>query len=218
MSDQSSENDADEVSLEMSKFFRAVGRALTSWAWVGSSITSIFETCINFSAPTDGDGYYNYGQAKWIIHSVDGISLRLKMTDDLIRQSKVTDVDRAQWNFLFKKVNQTIKNRNKIAHWQSYNYHADGKDTVKLVPMQSTPKFHAIHSNGGGEITAEHLDVYRREFERLAEEIWELQLSIIRSGKIFDDQITELRQFLHDTGMDMDKICNFLRSPPAPDN
>ncbi len=218
MSDQSTENDADEISLDMSNFFRAVGRALTSWALVESSITSIFEACINLSAPTDGDGYYNYGQAKWIIHSVEGISLRIKMTDDLISQSKFTDVDRTQWRILFKKINRMGKNRNKIAHWQSYSYHSEGKSIIKLVPLQSNPRFQDIHRIGGGEITAERLDTYRREFESLAEEISQLQLSIIRSGVVFNDQITELRQFLHDTGTDIDKICDFLRSPPAPYN
>jgi hypothetical protein len=143
-------------------FLMNLGSALASWQLIESRLATIF--CQAF----EGTGDHTIPLAAF--HSVNGIEIKMDMTDAAVHASAVSPELLAEWDKLLARMYRAKKKRNRLAHFAPIGTVDSVKgDAIFLAPNPSnTKEFMKSMNNRGPKYDWTDICVFGASFNRLS--------------------------------------------------
>ncbi len=197
------------------QMFAAVGRAITQWSFVESSLCNLFSACVGTAVPLkqhDGVEFVESWTPMWVFYAAEAFNTKRSLLNAAITAHLYTVEQRdelgAEWSKLSDKARDLSHMRNKLAHWTVRPAQRTGTGEshepmapARLMPPFGSPKY--WRETGldppGKSLTTVQVGHIEKAFCLYDEKVRAFTLKLVRTQALLDkDAELAMRRLLLD--------------------
>lgn len=210
------------------QMFAAVGRAITQWSFVESSLCNLFAVCVGTAVPLkqyDGIEFVESWTPMWVFYAAEAFNTKRSLLNAAISAHLYAVAERdelgAEWNKLSEKGRDLSLKRNKLAHWTVRPAQRTGTGDIhepmapaRLMPPFGSPKY--WRETGlyppGVSLTTVQVGHIEKAFCLYDEKVRTFTGKLARTQALLDkDAELAMRRLLHDPRLSPSALAELER-------